>query len=107
MKARTRILVAVVIAVVLAVFTGLLLLNGSLGAAMWMEGPYFPLTTILPGSVDTLETMVVIVALYYFVAALIALKCASRRAAVLVVLVVIAVNTLGAYASLRRPIRER
>ena len=98
MKTRTRILFAMVIASVLAVLTGLLLLNGNVSVAMWMEGPYFPLTMVLPGSVDTLGTMVVAVAIYYFIAALVALKYSSRRAVVLVVLIVIAVNTLGAYA---------
>jgi hypothetical protein len=98
MKTRTRILFAMVMASVLAVLTGLLLLNGNVSVAMWMEGPYFPLTRVLPGSVDTLETMVVVVAVYYFISALVALKCSSRRAIVLVVSIVIAVNTFGAYA---------
>jgi hypothetical protein len=97
-KTRTRILLATVVAVALAVLTGLLLLSGNVSAAIWMEGPYFPLTTVLPGSVDTLETMIVIVAVYYFVAALAALTRTSRRAIVVVVLVVIVVNMLGAYA---------
>ncbi len=95
---RTRILFAVAIASVLAVLTALLLLNGNVSIAIWMEGPYFPLTLLLPGSVDTLPTMVVVVAAYYFVSSLVALKCPSRRTVVLVVLIVIAVNTLGAYA---------
>jgi hypothetical protein len=97
MKTRTRVLFAVGMACVLAVLTGLLLLNGNVKAAIWMEGPYFPLTLLLPGAVDTLTTMLVVVAVYYFVCALAALKCSSRRAVVLVVLVVIAVNSLGAY----------
>jgi hypothetical protein len=98
MATRTRILSAMAIASVLAVLTALLLLNGNVSVAIWMEGPYFPLTLLLPGSVDTLETMVVVVAAYYFVSSLVALKYSSRRAVVLVVLIVIAVNTLGAYA---------
>jgi len=97
MKTRTRVLFAVVIASVLAVLTALLLLNGNVREAIWMEGPYFPLTLLLPGSVDTLTTMVVVVAAYYFLCSLVALKWFSRRTVVLVVLIVIAVNTLGAY----------
>ena len=42
--------------------------------------------------------MVVVVAAYYFVCSLVALKYSSRRTIVLVVSIVIAVNTLGAYA---------
>jgi hypothetical protein len=98
MTTRTRILVAMAIASVLAVLTALLLLNGNVGVAIWMEGPYFPLTLLLPGSVDKLATMVVVVAAYYFVSSLVALKYSSRRTVVLVVSIVIAVNTLGAYA---------
>jgi hypothetical protein len=98
MRTRTRILLAMVTAGVLAVLTGLLLLDGSVSVAMWMEGPYFPLTRVLPAGVDTLETMLVVVAIYYFIAALVAFKCSSRRVVVLVVLVVIVVNTLGAFA---------
>jgi len=45
------------------VLTGLLLLNGNVSVAIWMEGPYFPLTLLLPESVDTLPTMVVVVEL--------------------------------------------
>jgi hypothetical protein len=98
MRTRTRILFAMAIASVLAVLTALLLLNGNVSAAIWMEGPYFPLTLLLPGSVDRLATMVVVVAAYYFVSSLVALKYSSRRAVVLVLSIVIAVNTLGAYA---------
>jgi hypothetical protein len=98
MKTRTRILFAMAIASVLAVLTALLLLNGNVSVAIWMEGPYFPLTLLLPGSVDTLATMVVVVAAYYFVSSLVALKYSSRLTVVLVVSIVIAVNTLGAYA---------
>ena len=121
MKTRTRVVLAMAIASVLAVLTAFVLLSGYVSVAIWMEGPYFPLTLLLPGSVDTLTTMVVIVAAYYFVASLVALKCSSRRAVVvvaayyfvsslvalkyssrrtvvLVVSIVIAVNTLGAYA---------
>jgi hypothetical protein len=96
MKTRTRVLFAVGVACVLAVLTGLLLLSGNVGAAIWMEGPYFPLTLLLPGSADTLATMLVVVAVYYFVCSLVVLKSSSRRVAVLVVLVVLAVNSLGA-----------
>jgi hypothetical protein len=98
MTTRAQVLLALVIAVVLTVLTALLLLSGNVSVAIWMEGPYFPLTLLLPGSVDTLQTMAVIVAGYYFVASLVALKYSSRRAVVLVVLIVIALNTLGAFA---------
>jgi len=97
MRTRTQILFAMAIASVLAVLTALLLLNGNVSVAIWMEGPYFPLTLLLPGSVDTLATMVVVVAAYYFVSSLVALTYSSRRTVVLVVSIVIAVNTLGAY----------
>jgi hypothetical protein len=97
METRTRVLFAVGVACVLAVLTGLLLLSGNVGAAIWMEGPYFPLTLLLPGSIDRLATMLVVVALYYFVCSLVALKYYSRRALVLAVLVVVAVNSLGGY----------
>jgi hypothetical protein len=98
MKTRTRLLVVAGVGIVLAVVTALLLLSGNVGGAIWMEGPYFPLTLLLPGSVDTLPSMVVVVAAYYFAASLVALRCSSRWARVLVVLIVIVVNTLGAYA---------
>jgi hypothetical protein len=97
MRTRTQILLAMAIASVLAVLTALLLLTGNVSVAIWMEGPYFPLTLLLPGSVDTLTTMVVVVAAYYFLSSLVALRYSSRRAVVLVVVIVIAVNTLGAY----------
>jgi nicotinamide riboside transporter PnuC len=42
--------------------------------------------------------MMVFVAAYYFVVSLVALRCATRRAVVFVVLIVIALNTLGAFA---------
>ena len=98
MKTRTRVLLAVGVASVLAVLAGLLLLSGNIGVAIWMEGPYFPLTLLLPGSVDRLAMMLAVVALYYFVCSLVVLNHASRRAVALVVLVVIAVNSLGAWA---------
>ena len=98
MTKTKQFLFAIAIASLLAVLTALLLLNGNVSVAIWMEGPYFPLTLLLPGSIDTLATMVVVVATYYFVASLVALKYSSRRAVVLVVSIVIAVNTLGAYA---------
>ena len=98
MKTRTRVLIALVIAGVLMVLAVSFLLGGYVGAAIWMEGPYFLLTLILPGSVDTLWTMALVVAAYYFAASLVALTCSSRRAVVLVVLIVIALNTLGALA---------
>jgi hypothetical protein len=50
-----------------------LLLSGHVSAAIWMEGPYFPLTPLPPGSGDTLSTMVVVVAVYYFAASLVSL----------------------------------
>ncbi len=98
MTARTQVLFATAIAGVLAVLTAVLLLNGNVSVAIWMEGPYFPLTLLLPGSVDTLTTMVVVVAAYYFVSSLVALRYRSRRTVVLVLSIVIALNTLGAYA---------
>jgi hypothetical protein len=106
MKTRTRVLFATAIASVLAVLTAMLLLSGYVSVAIWMEGPYFPLTLLLPGSVDTLSTMVVLVAVYYFVASLVALKYSSRRAVVFVVLIVIALNTLGAFAWHRQAYRS-
>jgi hypothetical protein len=106
MKTRTRVFVAMAIASVLAVLTALLLLSGYVSMAIWMEGPYFLLTLLLPGSVDTLSTMVVIVAAYYFVASLLALKYSSRRAVVFVVLIVIALNTLAAIAWHRQTYRS-
>ena len=106
MRTRTRVVVAMAVAGVLAVLTALLLLGGYVGAAIWMEGPYFPLTLLLPGSVDTLSTMVVVVAAYYFAASLVALRYSSWRIAVLVVLIVIAVNTLGAFAWHRQAYRS-
>ena len=106
MKTRARVLVAIAIANVAAALTALLLLSGNVSVAIWMEGPYFPLTLLLPGSVDTLATMVVIVAAYYFVASLLALKYSSRRTVALVVSIVIGVNTLGAYAWHRQAYRN-
>ena len=97
-KIKTQVLFAIAIASVLVVLTAFLLLSGYVSAAIWMEGPYFPLTLLLPGSVDTLSTMMVVVAAYYFVASLLSLKYSSRWAVILVVLVVIAINTLGAIA---------
>jgi hypothetical protein len=96
LKTRTQVLFAVAIAGALAVMTAALLLSGSVSVAVWMEGPYFPLTLLVPGSVDTLPTMVVVVAAYYFAASLAALKCSSRRGVVVVVSIVVAVNTFGA-----------
>jgi len=98
MRTPTRVLLSVGVACVLSVLTGSLLLNGNVGAAIWMEGPYFPLTLLLPGSVDKLATMLVAVAVYYFICSLVALKHRSRRAVLVVVLVVIAVNSLGSWA---------
>jgi hypothetical protein len=106
MKTRTPVLFAMAIASVLAVLTALLLLSEYVSVAIWMEGPYFPLTLLFPGSVDTLWTMMVVVAAYYFVASLVALKYSSRRAVVLVVLIVIALNTLGAFAWHRQAYRS-
>jgi hypothetical protein len=106
MKIRTRVLVAMAIASVLVVLAALLLLSGYVSVAIWMEGPYFPLTLLLPRSVDTLSAMVVVVAAYYFVASLVALKYSSRRAVVLVLLIVIALNTLGAFAWHRQAYRS-
>jgi hypothetical protein len=106
MKTRTKIFLTLVIAVVLAVLAALLLLSGYVSVAIWMEGPYFLLTRILPGSVDTLRNMVIGVAAYYFVASLIAFKYSSRRAVVYVVLIVIALNTLGAFVWHRQAYRN-
>lgn len=98
MKAKTRVFSSIAVAIVMAGVTASLLLSGYVRAAIWMEGPYFPLTLLLPGSVDTLSTMAIVVAVYYFVASLVALKHSSRWAVVLVVLSVIALNTLGLLA---------
>ncbi len=106
MTETKRLAFAMAIASLLAVLTALLLLSGNVSVAIWMEGPYFPLTLLLPGSIDTLATMVVVVAAYYFVSSLVALKYSSRRAVVLVVSIVIAVNTLGAYAWHRQTYRS-
>ena len=95
MKTRTRVLVAIAVAGALAAMTALLLLGGHVSAAIWMEGPYYLLSRLLPGSIDTLLVMVAAVAFYYFAASLIALKASSRRALVLVVASVIALNTLA------------
>jgi hypothetical protein len=97
MKTRKQILVALVIGIVLAVLTALLLLSGNLSVAVWMYGPYFLLALLLPGSVDTLTTLVVVVAVYYFVSSLVALKYFSRRTLILVVLIVTFLNSLGLY----------
>ena len=86
MKTRTRVLSAIAIASMLVVLTAVLLLSGYVSLAIWMEGPYFPRTLLLPGSVDTLWTMMVVVAAYYFVASLLALKHSFRRAGIFVVL---------------------
>ncbi len=106
MKTSTRALFAMAIAGILVALTAGLLLSGHVSAAIWMEGPYFPLTLLLPGSVDTLWTMAVVVAAYYFVASLAVLKHFSRRAVVLAVLVVITVNTLGAIVWHRQTLRS-
>jgi hypothetical protein len=98
LKTRTRVFSAIAIAGTLAVLTAVLLLSGSVRMAIWMEGPYFPLTLLLPGSVDTLPTMVVVVAVYYFVASLTALKSPSRRGVLVVVAIVVAMNTFGLLA---------
>jgi hypothetical protein len=95
-KTRTQVLFAMAIAGTLAVLTAVVLLSGSVSVAIWMEGPYFPLTLLVPGSVDTLPTMVVVVGAYYFVASLVGLRCSSWRGLVVVVSIVVAVNTLGA-----------
>ena len=97
MKTRTRVLFAMAMASPLAVLTGLLLLNGNVSVAIWMEGPYFPLTLLLPESVDTLPTMVVVVAAYYFAASLVALRYFSRRTLILVISIVVFLNSLGLY----------
>jgi hypothetical protein len=101
MKSRTQILVAVVVAIVLAVLTALLLLSGYVNVAVWMYGPYFLLSLLLPGGVDTLATLVVVVAVYYFAASLFALKHISSRTRILVVSIVIFLNSLGLYVFLR------
>jgi hypothetical protein len=92
-----QILVALAIGIVLAVLTALLLLSGYVRVAIWMYGPYFLLALLLPGSVDTLTTLVVVVAAYYFVSSLVALKYFSRWTLILVVLIVIFLNSLGLY----------
>ncbi len=95
MKPKTQIFSAMAIAVVLAALTALLLLSGYVHVAIWMGGPYFLLTLLLPESVDTLWTMSVVVAVYYFIASLFVLKHHSRRKVVLMVSIVIVLNTLG------------
>jgi hypothetical protein len=97
MKARTQILVAVLVAMFLAVLTALLLLSGYVSVAVWMYGPYFLLSLLLPRSVDTLPTLVVVVAAYYFEASLVAFKYISRRTLILVTSIVILLNSLGLY----------
>jgi hypothetical protein len=101
MKTRTQVLVAAVVAVVLAVLTALLLLSGYVNVAVWMYGPYFLLSLLLPGGVDTLATLVVFVAAYYFAASLFAIKHISSRTLILVVSIVIFLNSLGLYVFLR------
>jgi hypothetical protein len=97
MKTRTRILVAMAIAIVLTMLTAMLLLNGYVSVAVWLYGPYFLLSRLLPGDVDILTTLVVVVAAYYFAASLVALKYFSLRTLILVVLIVIFLNSLGLY----------
>lgn len=98
MTTRKRVLFATAVAIVLVMLTASLLLSRQVSMAIWMEGPYFPLTLLIPESMDTLSAMMVAVAAYYFVASLVAVTYSSRRAVVLTVLIVIAVNTLGALA---------
>jgi hypothetical protein len=98
MKTRTQLLVAMAIAILLAVLTALFLLGGYVSVAIWVEGPYYLLTLLLPGSFDTLWSMVAIVAAYYFAASLVSLKYHSRHISALVLLIVIALNTIGAFA---------
>ena len=95
MSTLKRALIAMATGVVLAGITATLLLSGHVPAAIWMEGPYFPLTMLLPGSVDRLPTMVIVVAAYYFAASLVALKHRTRRVALLVLAIVLALNCLG------------
>jgi hypothetical protein len=97
MKTKTQLMVATAIAILLAVLTGLFLLGGYVSVAIWMEGPYYLLTLLLPGSLDTLWTMVAVVAAYYLAASLLVLEYHSRRVSVLVLLIVIALNTVGAF----------
>ena len=101
MKTKTQVIVAAIVAIVLAVLTALLLLSGYVNVAVWMYGPYFLLSLLLPGSVDTLATLVVVVAAYYFAASLFALKHISSRTLILVVSIVIFLNSLGLYVFLR------
>jgi hypothetical protein len=101
MKTRTQVLVAVVVALALAVLTASLLLSGYVNVAVWMYGPYFLLSLLLPGAVDTLVTLAVFVAAYYFAASLFAIKHISSRTLILVVLIVIFLNSLGLYVFFR------
>lgn len=101
MKTRTQVLVAVVVAVVLAVLTALLLLSGYVKVAVWMYGPYFLLSLLLPGGIDTLTTLVIFMTAYYFAASLFAIKQISSRTLIFVVLIVIFLNSLGLYVFLR------
>ena len=98
MSTLKRALIAMATGVVLAGITATLLLSGYVPAAIWMEGPYFLLTMLLPGSVDRLPTMVIAVAAYYFAASLVVLKHRTRRVALLVVAIVLALNCLGLFA---------
>jgi hypothetical protein len=100
MKIRTQVIVAVVVAVVLAVLTALLLLSGYVNVAVWMYGPYFLLSLLLPRGIDTLATLVIFVAAYYFAASLFAIKHISSRTLILIVSIVIFLNSLGLYVFL-------
>lgn len=100
MKTSMQVLVAVVVAVVLAMLTALSLLSGYVKLAVWMYGPYFLLSLLLPGGIDTLATLVLFIAAYYFAGSLIAIKQISSRTRIIVVLIVIFLNTLGLYVFL-------
>ena len=107
MKTKTQLLVATTTGILLAVLTALLLLGGYVSVAIWMEGPYYLLTLLLPGSLDTLWTMVAVVAAYYLAASLIVLKNHALRASALVLLIVIALNTIGAFVWHRQASRPQ
>jgi hypothetical protein len=100
MRTRTQVLVAVVVAIVLASLTVLLLLSGNVKAAVWMYGPYFLISLLLPGGIDTLTTLVIFVTIYYFVISLFAIKQISSRTLILVILIAIFLNSLGLYVFL-------
>jgi len=72
-----------------------------LSVAVWLYGTHFLLSRLWPGGLDTLTTLVIVVAAYYFAASLLALGRTGTRMRILVVSVIILLNSLGLYAFLR------